>query len=164
MFSHGLMQASTSVMNPEESTASSVTRKTIQLRDMSDEEYFRYTPGEVVNKSTEYDVENLTREYIVPKIKFITDTDEEWKWPGLTDTTLDSTKILDILLEKLGGNAAFDARSKMDFWTTYRKSVKNVLNNHRANSREKMKKLVLYGESLHTLQLFLIFIGNSDVV
>ena len=164
MFSHGFMQASASVMNPEESTASSVTRKTIQLRDMSDEEYFRYTPGEVVNKSTEFDVENLTREYIVPKIKFITDTGEEWKWPGLTDTTLDSTKILDVLLEKLGGNTVFDARAKMDFWTTYRKSVKNVLNNHRANSREKMKKQVLDGETLHTPELFLIFIGNSDVV
>jgi hypothetical protein len=127
-------------------STASTTRKTTELKDMSDRDYFRHTPGELLNKSTEFNVEILTREYIVPKIKFVSDTDEEWKWPDLDDSCLDSTNIIKILLPKLG-DCRNDPRYKMDFWTTYRKCIKKILNDHRSNSREKLKKLVLNGKS-----------------
>ena len=127
------------------STTSS-SRKTTELKDMSDWDYFRHTPWELLNKSTEFNVENLTREYIVPKIKFVSDTDKEWKWPDLEDTDLNSTSIMNILLPKLG-DVRNDPKYKMDFWTTYRKCIKKILNDHRSNLREKMKKLVLEGKN-----------------
>ena len=135
-------------MSPNGISAStnSSSRKTTELKDMSDWDYFRHTPGELLNKSTEFNVENLTREYIVPKIKFVSDTDEEWKWPDLEDTDLNSTSIMNILLPKLG-DVRNDPKYKMDFWTTYRKCIKKILNDHRSNSREKMKKLVLEGKN-----------------
>ena len=132
-------------MNPDGITAGSSLRRTIELDDMPDRDYFRHTPGELLNKSTEFNVENLTREYILPKIKFISDTDDEWKWPDLTDKQLDSTGILNALLPKLEDKRR-DPKYKMNFWTTYRKCIKKVLNDHRSNSREKMKKHVLEGK------------------
>ena len=117
---------------------------------MPDGDYFRHTPGELLNKSTEFNVETLTREFIIPRIKFISDTDEEWKWPDLSDRTLNSTSILNVLLPKLGDERT-DARYKMDFWTTYRKCIKKVINDHRSNSREKMKKNVLEGTFLECM-------------
>jgi hypothetical protein len=123
------------------------SRRPFELKDMSDGDYFRHTPGELLNKSTEFNVENLTREYIVPKIKFVCDTDEEWKWPDLSDKDLDSTKIIDTLLPKLGETRS-DPKYKMDFWTTYRKCIKKVINDHRSNSREKMKKQIMEGKTM----------------
>ena len=99
----------------------------------------------MLNKSTEFNVENLTREYILPKIKFISDTNDEWKWPDLTDKQLDSTGILNDLLPRLE-DPRRDPKYKMNFWTTCRKCIKKVLNDHRSNSREKMKKQVLEGK------------------
>ena len=109
-------------MNPDGITAGSSLRRTIELDDMPDRDYFRHTAGELLS-----------------------DTDDEWKWPDLTDKQLDSTGILNALLPKLEDKRR-DPKYKMNFWTTYRKCIKKVLNDHRSNSREKMKKHVLEGK------------------
>ena len=51
-------------MNPDGITAGSSLRRTIELDDMPDRDYFRHTAGELLNKSTEFNVENLKQESI----------------------------------------------------------------------------------------------------
>ena len=70
-----------------------------------------------------------------------------WKWPNLMDKSLIATKVLDVLLDNLGHNSSDMAtRRKMSFWATYRSVAKNVMNEHRSNSRNKLKMKVLEGK------------------
>ena len=132
-------------MNRDLRTVSTGSRTAVLLDDMEDEDYFRHTSGEKLNKATLFDVENLTKEHVLPKIKFISDTDEEWKWPDFANKELNSNGILNIILNGLGDNRN-EPRYKMNFWTCYRKYIRKIMNDHRSNAREKMKRQILEGK------------------
>jgi hypothetical protein len=77
----------------------------------------------------------------------VSDDAIDWKWPNLMDKSLIATKVLDVLLDNLGHNSSDMAtRRKMSFWATYRSVAKNVMNEHRSNSRNKLKMKVLEGK------------------
>ena len=153
------MDAGTGIsMNPAEVSIQSRTTTSINsLELMSDESYFKATGGEVMNESTKWSIRTLMHEFIIPKLKFITDDADEWKYPNLSKKNLNSNKIIDLLLEKLNVYGYTD-RQKMDFWTCYRDYVRNLMNEHRSNVRNKMKIRVLEGNVLEIYACLLLFL------
>ena len=144
-------------MNPAEVSIHSrpaVSINSVEL--MSDEDYFKATGGEMMNDSTKWSIRTLMHEFIIPKLKFITDDADEWKYPNLSKKNLNSNKIIDLLLEKLNVYGYTD-RQKMDFWTCYRDYVRNLMNEHRSNVRNKMKIRVLEGNVLETYTYALLY-------
>jgi hypothetical protein len=132
-------------MNPAEVSLGSrdVTRNSVEM--MSDAQYFRTTGGELVNDSNKWTIRTLMHEYIVPKLKFVTDDHDEWSYPNLSNQDLNSVKIMNVLLTKMNIQNLL-VRQKMDFWAAYRDHVRYVINDHRSNVRNKLKNNVLEGK------------------
>ena len=119
-----------------------------ELNKNDDVEYFRNALGEILNVGTVYQIDCIMKEYVILKLKFISDNEKEWKWPDFTNKELDSTRILDVIVSKLhnwSDSQKNDYRRKCNFWTTYRKGIKKMMNYHQSNARNKMKYRILEG-------------------
>jgi len=116
-----------------------------------------------VDIDTCYSIKRILKEKIYPKVKILSDTEQQFLCPDFVGKAVDQSRLIcDIILREMEMDEE-NILYKVRFWITYRSFVKNQLVKYRSNCVEDLKREYFKGTILQLRCCFIFILSTTTL-